>query len=645
MGYLIAKQFLFLMAIFLLLFWPGFSLLSFWQRKNPFLTLTEKLIASVGLSAAISTFLMIIIGRAGIRLNSLTITITVGVFGLFFFFFARWGKTAKKNKSSEKKESENIGNINGIFLAVFLLLVIIKTIYLLPNLVPSATDLGHHLYWVKKISSFGELPNYEKQEIILNENGKNIISQPRPISDFIIGEHLILSGIQMISGREFTSAFSLLTLFIIHLFSLLSLYALTRRIFENFSSAQNVAIWTLFFAGALYSISQSQMKYVSGGVVGNLFGNLLLPTIFLFLVIAIRKARADVLALAIFISFALIYFHHLSALILLLILLCFGAMMLFFNPRLFSRQIIPLLLDQKTWLTLGGAIIFFLWIYTPSYIKNAAVKTIMGTPEAEEHLGFSFWQLVYSLGEPRATLAIFGLLILIFFQKPRLTDTAALLTGWLLPLVFLILYPEAVKISMPSGRIANYLTFPIAILSAFALVWISEKIKQNTFFPVWLYHGILILALGAIIYNGFTDNNSYLKNFSAASIVRAQELFHSAEFLREKIPASLVIIHDHINIPGDAWIKVFLARDYNYPFYRAHFFRYKRATDKQEKCTLNLISAPNSQEARQCASDLNAHVFLVNETIDGQQFQHFNNYWKIYADPFNSVYFQAANYN
>lgn len=99
-----------------------------------------------------------------------------------------------------------------------------------------------------------------------------------------------------------------------------------------------------------------------------------------------------------------------------------------------------------------------------------------------------------------------------------------------------------------------------------------------------------------------------------------------------------MIVHDHINIPSDSWIKLFFMRDYNFPVYRALAFRYERASDKQERCTLDMISIPNSAAAEKCFRDLNVSYVIINDELDGPAFSQTKKFTRVYADGVNAIY-------
>lgn len=629
-------QFWLLIALVVVLWVPGRMWVFFLERKNRLFSVVEQVPLSIVLSVVVVDFIMIILGRVGIFLNVFSVGLGIlFVSGLLFFLAKREQKQKDDSESPERNSSL-------LFWVVILLAITIKIIYLIPNIVPHATDLGHHSYWIKKIVLDGKLPNYEERDIVTNSAGEYSVGEPEPISDFIIGEHLVLSAIAMISGKEVVSGFSVMALFVLHVGTLLAMYALTKRLFERSPYAERIGVWTLFLFGVLYALGQSQMKYVTGGAIGNIFGNLFIPMAFLLLIFAVRRRFVGAFISALFVVFVLAYTHHLSTLLFIFALLGTFIVLAIFYREFLLKKVFPLLYFRSVWITIMGFVLFFFFFYTPSYIRNMAVEQVVGAPQNEEHLGFSFLGLSHAVGESRAAFGILGLGFLFFFRKMRRTDTLAILAGWSIPLGVLILYPNIVHINLPSARVANYIVFPLTILSGYAIVLLIENLRRFSRFSSGVVGIVAVFLVVSIAYGGFLDNDSVMK-VRPNQTERSLEVFSAAQYLHDRIPESVTVMHDHINITsGDSWIKTFFMKDYNYPFYRAFLFRYDRAADKQEKCTMYVFSEPDSPEAKKCIDDLNVGAILVDEKIDGQQFQHFGNYWKVYSDPFHSVYARVS---
>lgn len=629
---------LFFAAIGLVLFLPGTALLSFLERKSPFATPLERAVLIPSLSIVLVDFFMLSFDLLGIPQKYWTILLAIGIFSLGSFSLARVKKTSDESSIHHEEEPER--SVSKTFIAVFILLLVLKTFYFFPNILSNTTDLGHHLYWAKKIALDHRLPVYEKQDIVVDERGNYSISNPEPISDFIIGEHLTLAAIQMISGVDFDSAFSSIILFIVHILSLFALSLLARRLFEPLPSSEMLSTLTLLLGGVFYGLGVPQMKYVVGGVVGNTYANLLIPVLFLCLIMAFRTKRTALFSLVVILLFGLAYTHHLSMFVTVIILLVAIGIRLVLSPKTMWGVVMKPFLTPWPMILFGIGTLFFFVLWKPAYIANTAVNTVVGTPEKTEHLGFTTTQLLYAVGEPRLVLGFFGLVFLfVWWYRKRTFDVnaVALLLGWTLPLVLLVLFPDVVSVDLPSGRVANYLIAPLCILSAFLITVAVHVFRQKHILPASFLFATTTLFLAILFFNGYLDNDSVFRQ-SPLQSEKTRALRNAAHYLADDIPRDGIVLHDHINIPGDSWIKLDFMRDYNYPFYRAYLFRYDRASDRTEKCTLYVISSPHSDEAKKCISDLHIRAVLVNQTIDGAQFEHFKDFEKVYTDPFYAIY-------
>jgi len=629
-------QILFFFALGLVYILPGFSIIAFLERKQPVLSPFEHLSAGGALSLVSVGFLMIGMNRIGIPLTALSVML--GIAGLSLAFFLPVRNAARPSEAGRSGHA-----VPRSFLPVLIGLLIIKAFYLVPTLIPASTDLGHHLYWIEKISTEHELPAYEEREILTYENGTHAVSDPRPISDFIIGEHLTLSAVRMISGRDFTASFSILSLFLVHILTLFTVFSLGRRLFDHLPNRDSVAVWTLLLFGLLYAIGPPQMKYVEGGVVGNTFGNLLIPAILLIIVVALREKRADWFAASVLLAFGLAYTHHLSMFLFATILVGIGILYLASERKRSAETLFPILRDKRLILTILGCLLFLGLVHVPSYLHNSAVETVVGTPDATktEHQGLSFAKLIATAGEPRMALGLLGILLLAALSSVRRWDTFAVLAGWIAPILLLSLAPGLMRISLPSGRVANYIETPVAIAAGFAVTVLVTLLRERIRAPRWTGVGLLFILVVAIAWNGTVDNDAYLTGTDARNR-RALALYDTGRYLRDRIPKTYAIVHDHINIPGNSMFKVFLLRDYNFPFYRAHLFRYDRS-DREERCTLDLISAPGSDTARACAKELDARAFVVDDRSDGPQFVRARFFDKVYADPYHAIFVRTGN--
>ncbi len=584
-------------------------------------------------------------------------------------------KISHFNQNSKFKIRNSIIIILILFLTIF-----IKTIYLQNTIFPTATDLGHHMYWSNLISQTGELPVYEKIKIVKDASGNYSLSQPQPISDFIIGEHLIFSAINLISGIPFVSYFPTLVLFLINIMGILAIFILALRIFtDNFKSIKSfnyqVATLALLLIGPLWAISSPQAKFVSGGVIGNLLGNLFIPLCLYFYFLAFQKKSGKFLAVALFLTMGMFYTHHLSGFIFLfivffvtIILIAFLKINAFKKIYLHSKTKIGQLEKFRTFVAtifrklsdyfkpffspsviifIILAICFLLFIYKPAYLTNHASGTAVGAPSKATRAGLTFTQFKYAVGEPRLLLGIIGLFLASLFSLQKKASSKSilgysLLIGWALAISLMTLKPQWLHINLPSGRIANYANFPFVILASFAMVWIFNYVKSLTHNYLYLPSKLLLLTLFAlfafIFTSGYYDNSQSL--VEKPKNQKALQTFHTADYLSKFSDEHSLVVKDHNYIKADTWMKIFLLQDYSLPFSRSYFKRYNDPTKPREMCTLWMISEPISERAQKCYNELGIRFVVINPKFDNAQFKDNDEFWKIYTGNDIAVYYR-----
>ena len=79
-------------------------------------------------------------------------------------------------------------------------------------------------------------------------------------------------------------------------------------------------------------------------------------------------------------------------------------------------------------------------------------------------------------------------------------------------------------------------------------------------------------------------------------------------------------------------------QDYNFPLYRANLERYENGIDRNEKCTLNMLSMPSAPDSQKCFTDLNVNFVMVSSKNDAVQFQKNSAFWQIYANDEINIY-------
>lgn len=614
------SQFLFYITIILALFLPGYSLLLAVFGKSRALSTLEKFVISFGLGIISVDFIFFAYDKLQIPITRISSVVGLTLFILVCLAVYRLRKT--KDNSEDKGD---LFDFSGKQLALILLLIFltifIKTAYLSGTVLPTATDLGHHMYWAKWMAENGQLPDYEG------------------MPDFIIGEHIIFGVISLISGAGFFSAFPVVVLYLVNLLGILAVFVLTLRVFEN----KNVAILTLLFLGVLYAVSSPQAKFVSGGVVGNILGNFLLPLTFYFYYRAFAFLNKEnflpaihsqtFLGLAVFSTFGLFYTHHLTAFIFLFI---FAFLMIFFSlvnykeikkimPPIFKNIFSPAVIAVFL-----ACLIFFFFVFTPNYVQTSAVDTAVGAPSKATRAGLDMADLKSAVGETRIALGFLGLLFLFYYYQKRHFGYA-IVAAWALAIYLMSTQPHLLSINLPSNRIGSYFSYPLAILSAYGFYMAFSDRKTH-----YLVKGVFVSLLIFVLAGGLYDSAVAFKSKAASEEIK--ETFNASAYLVKSIDPSDIVLKDHNYITGDAWIKLFFMQGYKYPASRGYFKRYEDPTKPREMCTLHMISNPGGKEAGACFQETGTNFLMVNPRFDSAQFSKLKNFDRVYANPNVAVF-------
>ena len=641
----------FLTTLLILCFGIGLFLLSgiFNLKRSP-LSVWEKILFAFALSQSFLIFGMQIIGHQGISFNIFSLTLLIGLgSALCFGVFSLISRFTSSPESAADKEDSPLSftrQQTAIFIVLILATFLIKTIYLHNTVIPTATDLGHHLYWAKAISESGELPYYAEQNIV-TVDGTVQVTEPEPISDFIIGEHLTLAAIQIYSQSSYFGAFPILFLFLINILSLLALatlsFYLVRGISKKFFAphiwnGENAFLLTLLFFGPLYSLASPQAKFVSGGVIGNTFGNFFIPIILLCFYRALRKRDSRFLGLGLLFTFTLAYIHHLSTFILLFVLVAVILLHILLHlkslPTVF-RSWFTLLVKPLPLAILALAILFFFFVAMPTYIENSALDTAVGTPTKTTRTGLTLLQIANSSGSVRLALALMGALFFTLLIRSKHYAQSFLL-GWTIILLVMTLRPDLLFVDIPSSRIGAYLSFPLGISAVlFLLAFFAHWQKKHLALPKVLALGSFVAIFIFAISEGSLDNGSTLLEASKAEPLVAT--MHASQYLSNHTSTDDRIIKDHNFIVGDAWIKLFFMRGYSYPFSRAYFNRYETNPDR-EQCTLAMISTPNTKDGDRCFQRTGVNFVMVESSRDTAQFNSSKKFSKIYTSRYVTIY-------
>ncbi len=658
----------FLFWIVLLLFVPGKGfLLAICHQKIKKISPKEAVVISLGLSLFIVNFSLINLGILGVKITSTSSLLIILAISLVFFltFFLKKElllikkkiatniSSFKFNNNQSSLDSFSAGKIifplpivfKIAFILAIILVILPRLLYVKEGIAPTATDLGHHMYWSKYISSTGKLPDYSEAVIEKADLGK-----------FIIGEHLIFSLFNLVSKETFWGPMPLLLLLIFNVFSILTLAFLGINLFLTiFPKTRHQQLRILFLLlflviGVFEPISSPQAKYITGGVVGNVLGNFLIPLIFLLLILAIRFKETSFALLAVLLAFLLAYTHHLSAFIFIYSLL--GTFLIFFFRGILPafwqknsnhlKKIFSFFSFYLTPLLLGiiFVLILFFFLYPPSYLDFSVIKTAIGSPSKETRLGLDLITIADKIGNWNFLFSFLGIILFLvisgkkdFLKKNFLTKlfSLSLLLGWF-GIIFIGSYqPNWLKINILSTRIVTYLIFPACLLSSFFIFWFLEQLKKTTknnlFFTL-----LFVLIFSSGLFAGtieIAENQKSLNHFlHQQKIYSAWQTFKAAEFLAQITTPQEIILKDHIYLTGDSWMKLIFMRGYKYPLSRSYFHRYEK---ERETCTRDMISFPDTEIGKACFVETGTKYIVLKKGHDDAALLTSSNFYRIFS--------------
>lgn len=611
-----------LLTIPFVLFLPGyFFSLAVFGRSSEKISFFERAVLIAPFSLILVDMAVLALNRMNVPIKGMVLIGTILIISLvgFIIYQYRFKKNPKSvEKSEEISRSEELFSFSfwqTIFILVSLVLaVFIRIAYLSDTILPSSTDLGHHMYWVQTIVESGKLPVYG-------------------MPDFIIGEHIIFAVFNLVSGVGVMTALPSLILFFINILGIFTLTILVARLFRN----KNAIALSFFVAGVLYAVSAPQSKYVSGGVVGNIIGDMLIPVALYFLLRAFKEKNQIFAGLFLFSFLGLLYTHHLSAFVFIFSMAAVLFLYLALNikrafgiignwARIFLKPV-PIFFFLFS-------IIYLLFIFTPSYFDKSAVSQATGAPSKITRVGLSLDQIEMNVGSARLLLGAIGIALLFLNFKPKKYKYSFAI-GWTSVLFIMAYKPGWLYVNIPSDRIGNYLFLPLSVVSAYALAKYFELLKKSStrFFASALLYTLLFF----VITNGLSDSAEAFK--TRPQFQETMETFHSAQYLAETTDSSKdVILKDHVNIYGDSWYKLFFMKDYKYPLSRGNLSRYDDPTKPREMCTRDMISKPESAEALKCFSETGVNYIAVNAQIEGKSFEAYPEFSKVYGSNYISIF-------
>ncbi len=588
----------------------------------------ERAVLSVPLSLISVDLIILLLNRIGIVIKGPTVAGTIFIF--YALCFAIFQLRFKGKKEAAEKQKNGAGSLfdfsarQAIFILLALALaVFIRTAYLTDTILPSSTDLGHHMYWVQTIINTGHLPDYG-------------------MPDFIIGEHMIFAAVNLVSGVGVMSAMPMLVLLFFNIVGIFTIAILVGRAFENKSA---IAI-SFFAAGVLYAVNPPQGKYVSGGVIGNVISDMLIPVALYFLYRALAERDQTFAGLFVFSFAGLLYTHHLSSFVLIFSIAAIAILYLilnFKNALGVVRDWLKIFFKPFPLIILLFFIFYFLFVFTPSYFNPAAVDQATGTPVKITRVGLSLSQIDGSVGSALLVLGALGFLLTLLELGKELSARGgsalggkySFALGWLAILFMMTWKPALLHINIPSDRIGNYLFLPLTFLASYALVRYFEFFRATA--TGFFAKALLFALMFFVITDGLADSADAFK--TRPQFEEAIQTFHSAQYLAGTLDTNKdTILKDHVNIYGDSWYKLFFMKDYKYPLSRGNFSRYIDPTRPRETCTRDMITEPESDAGKACFSETGVNYVVLAAQVEGNIYEKYPEFSKVYGSDYISVF-------
>lgn len=692
----------FYIAIFLVFFLPGYFLMRavFVKNYNELASLEKLLIVFVFSLASnnavilLMDYLNIPIVRKNLFLGIIEASVLFGIVWLLRVVILQKFKfrfkiaLPKTNKFTLTNSSYRQILLFIIFLGFSIFL---RSVYIADGIFPKTTDFGHHMYWANYISINQELPTYSEK--------------------FIIGEHLPFTAVNILSGISYLSPLAVLVLFLFNVFTLIGVFILVywlavpfnkifQKIFPRIRKLipYDIALWALFIIGILYPISAPQVKFVSGGVIGNIIGNLLIITaVYAFLRTIITKSTSFVVLFLISVI-TLVYTHHLSSFIFIYsfiaILSCFVVLTIIFSKfnlinffKLVFIHLKPFFFPLPLLIIVIG-LTFLFQVRTPSYLNSEAIDVAVGTPTKITRVGFEFSGILERVESWRILFAgIFGVIGLITISillkriyvttNSRGRSQSLLLTAptslkqisgevWLHPSILPSLIPLALslsvlfawagilflmswkpgllKVDIPSRRIITYLTYPVAIMASFGVAYFFVILKTRL--SKMLTTFLILFFIGIGIISGFgqditVNQRTTAGKFEVPDETSSREVMQTylvAMYLVANTVEGDMILKDHKFLEGDTWMKLFFMRGYKYPLSRTYDRRYEDIINKRETCTRDMVLKPNSEIGQQCFAETNTKYIVLKKGYDDAVFKKSDNFQQVYSSKTVTVF-------
>ncbi|HLN19214.1 MAG TPA: hypothetical protein VK255_03535, partial [Patescibacteria group bacterium] len=317
------------------------------------------------------------------------------------------------------------------------------------------------------------------------------------------------------------------------------------------------------------------------------------------------------------------------------------------DVEIILKKSAKIIFSLQSLIILAIGLIFFFYVFTPTYVNTKAVDTAVGAATKSTRVGLSIANLKQTVGEPRLALGFLGLILLILTFR-RKNFGYSLLAAWTIMLFIMSSFPNWLFVDLPSSRIGNYMSYPLAVMSAFAFYSVfrpdtcvtfwGKKLGEKSSVDNFLRLGFFILLIFVLV-TGLNDSAQAFKK--QGELTELNETFAVSQYLAKNTTTSDKILKDHNYITADSWMKLFFMRGYRYPESRGFFSRYETQGSRSgEICSLVMISNPNGDDAKKCFSESGTNFLVVNPNYDAPQFQKLPDFNQIYISNDIAAYYK-----
>lgn len=525
-------------SFLIFLIFPGYLLLRLFISKEE-LSKTDKIIYSTVLGFFINLLIFTMLDKSRIKIEKSTLIASLGTLALVSFFIKKPSlKIAGILKQSFTK--------NYFILAISLLLIVlIRVPVYLSHPLPYTTDLSHHIYYAKHIIENGSLPKYSK-------------------SEFVLLEHITLSLSPLLVGTDVLGISSFVILYILNFFSGITIFRLTFHATKSFSTS----LISLLLSSCFFLYTSFNLRFVLGGVVGNLLGNFFIPSFILLLILFFEKKYYHLLPIIIINLICIITAHTLSTVIIFWVTTIALLFYFIINRANFLCIVKELFRKYTKYLLFSIICTFIFLLYVPDYFSDKRAMERISIPQMSilTPKGSFFSTLTENnyLREIPKKIYIISFLGLAsyFFSRPKTKFSKFIFVTWpLIPLGYTV-FPNAFPIRIPPHRAINYAFSPLMLSTALFCSFFSNKSKKLIVFFLLILSIIVNMNTSVLEIKSIANNKKVMEENKEAFVFLSKIIKPNENVFTDHTSDNLAdqAIKNYIDNSNKVWDRAFLFR-------------------------------------------------------------------------------------